>query len=116
MPWNGPDKREHAIVMGGSMAGLLAARALSSYYDRVTIVDRDLLPGNAAQRRGVPQGRHTHGLLAGGSQALERFFPGIAEALVANGAIAGDIAADSRWFFEGGRLSSMPSTLRGLLL
>lgn len=109
-------KREHAIVMGGSMAGLLAARVLSGYFERVTIVDRDSLPSSACQRRGVPQGRHTHGLLAGGGRAIEKFFPGITEALANGGAVAGDVARESRWFFEGGRLSGTSSGLQGLLL
>ena len=70
-------RREHAIVMGGSIAGLLTARVLSDYYKEATIVERDALPVGVAQRRGVPHGRHTHGLLASGRDALERFFPGI---------------------------------------
>ena len=31
----------HAVVLGGSMAGLLAARVLSNHFDHVTIVERD---------------------------------------------------------------------------
>lgn len=31
----------HALVIGGSMAGLLAARVLANHFDRVTIVERD---------------------------------------------------------------------------
>ncbi len=38
-----PRLGEHAIVIGGSMAGLLAARVLSESYDRVTVLDRDVL-------------------------------------------------------------------------
>jgi 2-polyprenyl-6-methoxyphenol hydroxylase-like FAD-dependent oxidoreductase len=36
--------RKQALVLGGSMAGLLAARVLSDYFDRVTILDRDVFP------------------------------------------------------------------------
>jgi hypothetical protein len=39
------------------MAGLLAARVLSDFYEAVTLVERDRLPDGAEQRRGVPQGR-----------------------------------------------------------
>lgn len=46
------------------MAGLLAARVLSDYYEQVTIVERDIFPQGAALRRGLPQARHTHRLLA----------------------------------------------------
>jgi 2-polyprenyl-6-methoxyphenol hydroxylase-like FAD-dependent oxidoreductase len=106
---------EHAIVIGGSMAGLLATRVLADYFERVTIVERDQFPANGEQRRGVPQGRHTHGLLASGRRILDELFPGITETLIAAGALEGDVAKDSRWFFEGGCLAKEPSDLRGLL-
>jgi NADPH-dependent 2,4-dienoyl-CoA reductase/sulfur reductase-like enzyme len=53
---------DHAVVLGGSLAGLLAARVLVDSYARVTVVERDLLPAAAGHRRGVPQGRHVHAL------------------------------------------------------
>lgn len=109
-------ERKHAIVMGGSMAGLLAARVLSDHYQQVTLIERDPFPAQPQQRRGVPQGRHTHGLLASGRSVLERFFPGITQALVNSGAHFGDIVADSRWFFEGACLARVPTDLKGLLL
>ena len=68
---------DHAVVLGASMGGLLAARVLADAYQRVTIVDRDLLPERAADRQGVPQGRHAHALLARGAQILEELFPGL---------------------------------------
>ena len=108
--------RKHAMVMGGSMAGLLAVRVLSDHYGKVTLVERDTLPSQPEQRRGVPQGRHTHGLLASGRDVLERFFPGISRSLVDAGAVTGDIVRDSRWFFEGACLSRVPSGLNGLLM
>ena len=43
---------EHAVVIGGSMSGLLAARSLTDAYERVTIVDRDAL-GDGLQGRKV---------------------------------------------------------------
>lgn len=108
--------RKHAIVIGASMAGLLTARVLSDHYDEVTVIERDRLPDEAAQRRGVPQGRHTHGLLASGREVLERLFPGFSQNLEQAGAVSSDIANDSRWFFEGACLSRVPSGLRGLLV
>jgi 2-polyprenyl-6-methoxyphenol hydroxylase-like FAD-dependent oxidoreductase len=48
----------HAVVIGGSMAGLLAARVLSEHFQHVTIIERDHLPDDAQPRKGVPQGRH----------------------------------------------------------
>jgi 2-polyprenyl-6-methoxyphenol hydroxylase-like FAD-dependent oxidoreductase len=109
-------KRKHAIVLGGSMAGLLATRILSDHFERVSLIERDALPARAEQRRGVPQGRHTHGLLASGRNVLDKLFPGISEALLKAGAVTGDIVRDSRWFFEGACLSRPPSGLAGLLM
>src|SRR4029079_13773320 len=76
----------HAVVVGGSIAGLLAARALVDHVDRVTVLDRDDLPRGPAPRGGVPQGRHTHGLLDRGRELLESWFPGLTADLVAQGA------------------------------
>jgi len=108
--------RKHAVVLGGSMAGLLASRVLSDHFERVTLIERDALPARAEQRRGVPQGRHTHGLLASGRNVLEKLFPGISEALLKAGAVTGDIVRDSRWFFEGACLSRPASGMMGLMM
>lgn len=67
--------REHAVVLGASMAGLLAARALADHVEKVTVLERDVLPGAVASRKGVPQGVHVHALLPGGSRVLNRMFP-----------------------------------------
>lgn len=82
-----PRAGEHAIVIGASMAGLLAARVLSDSYDRVTVLDRDRLPqGVTENRRAVPQGRHAHGLQLGGQFALEALLPGFCAETMAAGA------------------------------
>jgi 2-polyprenyl-6-methoxyphenol hydroxylase-like FAD-dependent oxidoreductase len=109
-------ERQHAIVIGGSIAGLLAARVLSDYYGQVTLIERDAFPASPTQRRGVPQGRHTHGLLASGRDVLERLFPGISAALVQAGAVTGDTLRDARWFFEGACLVRSAAGLEGLLM
>jgi 2-polyprenyl-6-methoxyphenol hydroxylase-like FAD-dependent oxidoreductase len=77
----------HAVVLGASMAGLVAARVLADFYDRVTVVERDVLPDAVEHRRGVPQARHVHALLASGSQALDELFPGILDELADDGAV-----------------------------
>jgi len=64
----------HAVVLGASMGGLLAARVLSDFYRTVTVVERDVLPTGTAQRRGVPQGQHVHALWPRGSQSWIRSF------------------------------------------
>src|ERR1700722_5420518 len=76
---------DHAVVLGASMGGLLAARVLADAFRRVTLVERDRLPESGLDRRGVPQGRHTHGLLPRGAQILDELFPGLLAGLVADG-------------------------------
>jgi 2-polyprenyl-6-methoxyphenol hydroxylase-like FAD-dependent oxidoreductase len=76
----------HAVVIGASMAGLLAARALIDAYERVTIVERDRLPAVGEGRKAVPQGRHVHVLLPAGKRCLDELLPGLSEQLIAAGA------------------------------
>jgi 2-polyprenyl-6-methoxyphenol hydroxylase-like FAD-dependent oxidoreductase len=90
----------HAIVMGGSIAGLCAAAALAKNFDRVTVLERDPEPGRAPHR-GVPQGNHIHGLMRRGQQIMEALLPGTFEALRADGAQPVDAGA-ARWFLYGG--------------
>ena len=78
---------KHAIVIGAGMGGLLFARALSTHFQRVTMLERDTLPESAQARRGIPQGCHLHSLLAGGCRSIEHLLPGIAEDLRAAGAV-----------------------------
>ncbi|MEP0916436.1 monooxygenase [Leptolyngbya sp. DQ-M1] len=94
-------RHQHAIVIGGSMAGLLAARVLSEQFERVTIVDRDQLPLSAEPRRGVPQSVQPHVLFSKGYQILEELFPGIGETLAARGAVEFDWGKDFLYFQKG---------------
>lgn len=77
---------QRAVVLGASMGGMLAARVLADFYQTVTVVERDVLPNDPANRRGVPQGRHVHALLRRGGQIIDELFPGILNELVAAGA------------------------------
>jgi len=105
---------DHAIVLGGSIAGLLASRVLADAYDQVTVVDRDqLLPGTQP-RRGTPQGRHIHALLARGQQLLEQLFPGFTAELAGHGAPIGDVLGDARLLFGGHRLARAEAGLVAL--
>ena len=85
---------QRAVVIGGSIAGLCAARALADYFDRVTVLDRDAYPAGPAERAGVPQGRHVHALLARGRCELERLFPGFERRMLAAGAHEIDFGRD----------------------
>jgi 2-polyprenyl-6-methoxyphenol hydroxylase-like FAD-dependent oxidoreductase len=104
----------HAVVLGASMAGLLAARSLADFFDTVTVVERDPLPDTGTARRGVPQGRHIHALLARGAQAIEEMFPGVLDELVLDGAQYFDGRDLSRLYYDVGghvmaRSGSAPS-------
>lgn len=106
----------HAIVIGASMGGLMAARALADFYTTVTVLERDVLPAADTPRKGVPQGRHTHGLLARGSAVLEEFFPGyINDVVTQSGGLVGDVANDITWIGRNVTLAHGKSDLFGLL-
>lgn len=98
-----------AVVLGAGMAGLLATRVLADQYARVVLVDRDAVAAADAWRKGVPQGRHLHGLQPRGQEVLEELFPGLTASIVAAGGQTGDIGADIR-VFMGGRAIRRPRT------
>lgn len=94
----------HAVVVGGSLAGLLAAHVLAGHADRVTVVERDRFPDDGGARPGVPQGRHPHVLLQGGQSAMESLLPGFLTELREAGAPRVGMPTDmvlwqnGRWF------------------
>jgi len=90
------------------MGGLLAARVLAEAYQRVTVLDRDVLPERVADRQGVPQGRHAHALLARGAQILEELFPGLLADLAAAG-VPVLTSPREMWFCAGGHLLCLDS-------
>lgn len=96
------NRGEHAVVLGAGMAGLLAARVLSEFFGSVTIVERDVLPDTADQRKGIPQGRHLHSMLSRGWHVLEELFPGILGEAAAAGAYVLDDGDLSRVYLRAG--------------
>jgi 2-polyprenyl-6-methoxyphenol hydroxylase-like FAD-dependent oxidoreductase len=109
-------RRDHAIVLGGSMAGLAAARALSGHFKRVTVVERDDLQGSASVRKGTPQAAHSHGLLASGYRVLDGWFPRLMDELVAEGGRPGDTTGDVLWFHFGQWKLRADSGLQGIVV
>ena len=107
--------RDHAIVIGGSLSGLVAARVLSSHFGNVTLIDRDSFPLNPEFRSGVPQSRHLHVLLIKGNEIFERYFPGLSEELVRRGAIPADIGDEFFYDSVFGPLAPFPTGLKLLL-
>ncbi|GAB4198065.1 MAG: hypothetical protein Fur006_47430 [Coleofasciculaceae cyanobacterium] len=104
----------HAIVIGGSMAGLLACRVLSDHFDRVTLIERDRFPKEPEFRKGVPQSHHLHILLMRGRMILEELFPGLQNELVAAGASLLDMGTDLAWLNPVGWSVRFPSKLEML--
>ncbi len=103
-----------AVVLGASIAGLLTARALSDSFEEVLLIERAELRDDPAPRPTVPQGRHSHGLLAGGIDSLERLLPGLVAELGARGCQSGDNLRDVSWIFGGTRLAVGDSGVPGL--
>lgn len=102
---------DHAVVLGGSVAGLFAARVLSDHFGRVTLFDRDELPADASGRRGVPQGAHFHSFALRGERLAESWFPGFSDGLRRRGAVGVELGPDFRWFHFGGWKTGLPSGL-----
>ena len=61
---------DHAVVIGGSIAGLISARVLSDYFDKVTVLERDQIDDRPVIHKSVPQGNQFHALLQGGQRVL----------------------------------------------
>jgi 2-polyprenyl-6-methoxyphenol hydroxylase-like FAD-dependent oxidoreductase len=97
-----PAAGKQAVVIGSSIAGLIAAQLLLPYFDQVTITDRDQLPETAEFRRGTPQARHPHTLLKRGQLILEQRFPGLTDELLAHGALSIEAERELAYFREGG--------------
>jgi 2-polyprenyl-6-methoxyphenol hydroxylase-like FAD-dependent oxidoreductase len=97
---------ERAVVLGASMAGLLAARVLADFYQAVTVVERDVLPTDPVNRRGVPQGRMIHAVQTRGLQIMDELFAGLAHELEAGGAATWDGRDFSKFRVSVGAIAS----------
>jgi 2-polyprenyl-6-methoxyphenol hydroxylase-like FAD-dependent oxidoreductase len=86
----------HAIVVGAGIGGLAAAKALSSYFGNVTVLERDALPSAAIVRTGTPQARQIHVLLRGGLDALAESFPDLEAELEREGAVRVRVGSESQ--------------------
>jgi len=87
---------KQAVVIGAGMGGLAAAGALANHFDQVVVLERDVLPSEAAYRAGTPQARHVHALLASGLRALSELFPGFEQDLARAGAVPVRVGLDVR--------------------
>jgi len=96
---------ERAVVIGGSIAGLLAARVLSDAFEQVTVIDRDELPPGTEGRRAVPQGGQPHALLVRGQEIIEELLPGIGDEMIEDGAATFSPIHDFRGSYSGHELA-----------
>jgi 2-polyprenyl-6-methoxyphenol hydroxylase-like FAD-dependent oxidoreductase len=106
------DELGHAIVIGGSIAGLIAARALSDYFERITILERDEIENRPVIHKSVPQGNHLHALLNGGQRVLSDLYPGFTDDLRGLGANRFTIGRDVAWYFPDGKAYSATGSVR----
>ncbi len=112
-PVQGTFDRHLAIVIGGGIAGLLAARVLSEHFEQVIIIERDTLTGEAETRKGIPQGRHVHGLLARGAVIMGEYFPDLFPTLAQDGAVP--VGMESiRWNQLGVWMAPVPGPVKTL--
>jgi len=93
------------LVAGGSLAGILAARALAGHFERVVVCERDDLPATPAPRRTTPQSHHVHVLLKGGENAINRLIPGFRDDIEAAGSVHMRAGKD---FFSASELGIAP--------
>ncbi|MFD8499362.1 FAD-dependent oxidoreductase [Amycolatopsis sp. NPDC059657] len=103
---------DKAVVLGGSVAGLLAARVLADHAGSVVIVERDELPAAPAPRPGTPHDGQVHGLLPGGRVQLDRFFTGFSDQALAEGAIFSP-SERARQYIDG--MAKVPDGRMGIL-
>lgn len=96
---------DRAVVVGGSMAGLCAARVLADGFSDVVVLERDPLPDDPAPRDGAPQTNHPHVLLEGGRATLEDLFPGFSEDVLSAGGLLVDTSTELQEYNRGGFLA-----------
>lgn len=92
---------KRAVVIGGGIAGKLASRVLSDFYEEVILIEKDNHLLKNGIRKGVPQGSQGHVLLKSGEEILENLFPGIKDALIQDGSMKSDFANDICWHHHG---------------
>ena len=108
--------RNHAIVMGGSFAGLMTAKALSRYYQHVTIIEKDTVHRYPESRKGQSHTKHLHGLLPCALGILNNYFPDFYEEIYNNGGVVNDLGTSMNWFTHGGFKKSLFLGIKGVSL
>jgi 2-polyprenyl-6-methoxyphenol hydroxylase-like FAD-dependent oxidoreductase len=103
---------QQAVVIGGSLAGLMTARVLADHFDAVTVLERDHVDGQPALHQSIPQGNHLHGLLLGGQQVMASLYPGFLEQLSTLGAVRCRAGKEVVFYLPTGKAFSISGTVR----
>jgi 2-polyprenyl-6-methoxyphenol hydroxylase-like FAD-dependent oxidoreductase len=102
-----------AVIAGGSLGGMLAARAVAPHFTDVLVLERDVFTGTPAPRRTTPQSHHVHMLLKGGENAIDRILPGFRRAIEQSGSVKIRAGLD---FLAGSELGFAPRWDAGMEL
>jgi 2-polyprenyl-6-methoxyphenol hydroxylase-like FAD-dependent oxidoreductase len=105
---------DRAVVLGGSMAGLCAARVLDDAFEEVVVLERDEFPHEPTVRDGAPQTGQPHAMLEAGRVTLEDLFPGFGADVRAAGGLGLDMADDFTWYDQGGFVTSTDAAMPAL--
>ena len=103
---------QHAVVIGGSLAGLMTARVLAEHFDVVTVLERDHIEDRPALHQSIPQGNHLHGLLLGGQQVMVLLYPGFLDKLTTLGAVRCRAGTELVFYLPTGKAFSVTGTVR----
>jgi 2-polyprenyl-6-methoxyphenol hydroxylase-like FAD-dependent oxidoreductase len=102
---------QHAVIIGGSMAGLMTARVLSDHFDTVTVLERDHIDDRPAIHKSIPQGNHLHALLLGGQQVLSSLYPDFANTLRGLGAVPCRAGKEAVFYLPEGKAYSLTGSV-----
>jgi len=103
---------ERAVVIGGSITGLITGRVLSDFFDSVTILERDTIEDHPAVHKSIPQGHQAHALLHGGQRALDSLYPQLTELLLYSGAVPVRPGIDAVVFLPNGKFYSLVGEMK----
>lgn len=103
---------QHAVVIGGSLAGLMTARVLADHFDSVTMLERDHIDSQPALHKSIPQGNHLHALLYGGQQVIASLYPDFIDTLEQLGAVRVRVGKDIVFYIPDGKAYSITGTVR----
>ena len=109
-----PAVGRRAVVVGGSIAGLCAARVLRDAVDEVVVLERDAFPDEPRTRDGAPQTAQPHAMLEAGRATLEDFFPGFGDEILSAGGLELDMSEGIEWYEQGGTVARTDADLPAL--